>query len=460
MAKKQTINETEENSRQSRKEILRARKQEEQQRVIRIAALIVGGILLVILLVAVVNELFIAPQRAVATVNGQVITLQGWRERVKFERAQRIISLEEQLENFNGDVGLVQQFSSQNIVELIGENSEAFGEAILDRMVDEELIRQGAEERGLVPTNAEIDEQIGSNFNYFGGESPPPAPAPTETIVPTPSVTPIAFAGEEVTDESEQPIASAENVPTSTPLPTPTPVSEEAFQQEFNDILALFKDLGVGEQAYREVIGRSLMAERMMDALAEEQELAEEDMHANFFYLVFSDEEQANETAAELSGGEFLTVWNTFRSQPPDTESEDEFPPVTASELVWQTQDGIERGFGADVAEAALNLPLNTPSEVIDLSSSDGEPLYLIIMVTGRELRELAQAELEARKQQLLQDYITSGQLGDIEISELWRSRVPTAPVLDPKFRQPPTPAPETDPSAGGSLDTGGEITP
>jgi len=459
MAKKQTINETEGNSRQSRKEILRARKQEEQQRVIRIIALIVGGILLLVLLVAIINEFLVAPNRAVATVNGQQISLNEWQERVQFERAQRIISLEDQLVNFNGDVGLVQQFSSQNIVELIGENSEDLAKAVLDRMVDEEIIHQGTEERGLVPTDEEIEERIGSVFSYYNGDSPTPLPLPTETIVPTPSVTPIPFDGGENSEALEEPLPAVEDGPISTPLPTPTPVSEEAFQQEFNDLLAQYKNLGVGEQAYRSVISRAIMAERLIDALAEEQNLPEEDTHASFFYLVFGDEDEANATAAELSETDFLTVWNTIRSQPPDLESEAAVP-TTASEVLWRTQDGIEGSFGPELAEEAFNLPIDVPSGVIVLAGADSEPVYVIIMVSGREIRELSPGELQTRKQQLLQDYIADGQLGDIEISELWRSRVPTSPVLDPKFRQPPTPTPEALPDANGDTGTGGENTP
>ncbi len=152
MAKKQTTNETEDSkgqSRESRKEILRARKQEEQLRVIRIAAVIVGIILLLVLGIAVVNEFILTPNKSVATVNGVGISLRDWQARVEYERAQRIMTLESQLESFNGDIGLVQQFSGQTIVELIGENAEGMGEAVLDRVVDEEIMRQAAEERGL-----------------------------------------------------------------------------------------------------------------------------------------------------------------------------------------------------------------------------------------------------------------------------------------------------------------------
>ena len=99
MANKQTTNETESsNKRQSRKEILRAQKHEEQMRIVRIAAIIVGAIILLVVIIAIVNEYFLMPNRSVATVNGQPVTLSDWQERVKYERAQRIMTLEGILE--------------------------------------------------------------------------------------------------------------------------------------------------------------------------------------------------------------------------------------------------------------------------------------------------------------------------------------------------------------------------
>jgi hypothetical protein len=72
-------------------------------------------------------------------------------------------------------------------------------------------------------------------------------------------------------------------------------------------------------------------------------------------------------------------------------------------------------------------------------------------------LRDLAENELQNRKQQLLITYLDERNQ-DVETNELWRSRVPTVPLLDPKFRQPPTPTPDLgvlDP--GSNSDTGDE---
>jgi hypothetical protein len=384
MAKKPTnTDQTDESRRQSRKEILRKRKQDEQLRVIRIAGAIVGAIILLVVVIAVINEFIITPNQSVATVQGQEITLSDWQERVEFERAQRILTLEGQLENFNGDVGLVQQFSGQSIVELIGENAESLGEAVLDRMVQEEIILQGAEERGLLPSDAEVEERIGANFNYFGGDSPTPFPTPAETVAPTPSLTPIALEGVAEVEQPEGPLAPQVNSPTSTPFPTATPVSQEFFQQEFDDLLVQYKDLGVSEQTYRAVFGNALMAERLIEALAEEEELPEEDMHASMYFLSYSDEGEANQALEAIEATDFLTVWNTVLSRAPDPEQEDASA-ATAAEVLWRTRDTFAGGFNEEVAEETFTLALNTPSDVLVVTGTEGTPEYVIIMVSGR----------------------------------------------------------------------------
>ena len=131
MAKKpQTPTNSEAQQRQSRKELLIARKRERQVRNLRIAGVVVLALIAIVIAVAVVNELFITPDRPVATVGDRTIALEEWQDRVTYERAQRIIFLENQLEAFGGDVGIVQQFGGSVINELL--DPEGLGENVLN----------------------------------------------------------------------------------------------------------------------------------------------------------------------------------------------------------------------------------------------------------------------------------------------------------------------------------------
>lgn len=433
--------------RQSRKDILIARKQERDLRNLRIAIGIIIGMIIIVALVALINELIITPNRSVVTVGNSEVTLREWQDRVKYERAQRIIFLENQLEAFGGDVGIVQQFGGQVINDLI--DPEALGQAVVDAVGDEMVICNAVEERGITISEADIDAEIGAQFGYYGGLSPTALPEPTQTVVPTPSLTPIPVAGSE-SEPTAEPLPTATAGPTATPFPTPTPVSEEAFQEEFGGVVTSFRDLGVDEAIYRRVVRAQLCRERLADALAAEQNLATVAPHASMFLIAFDSEEEAQAAAESVTDSDaFLTEWNIVRSQPaPEGEEQ---PTATAFELLWRTRETLESSIGPEVAAAAFDLAIDEPSTVIPIVGGDGTTTYVLMMVSGREERELSEAELETRRQELVQEYVDTATSSNLVIDGSWRNRVPNSPLLDPKFLVAPTPIPT---ATAGALET------
>ena len=445
-----TDNDVQDDSRRrSRKEILRERKRQRQTREVRIAVAIVVALVLLVLVVAVVNEYVIRPRQPVAEVGNETITLSNWQDRVRFQRAQFIIALEDQLEAFQ-DVSLVQQFSGQQINLLA--QPELMGELVLEQMIDEVLVRQEAEERDITVTDEEVEERIGEQFNYFGGALPTPLPTPTETIMPTPSLTPIPT--EVITEvvPTNTPFPTPTQGPTGTPRPTATAVSEEAFQEEFGSLMERYQEMGVSEGTYREVIRASVYREKLAEALAEEQGLSEEAEHASVYAMAFQESQTAEEALAAVEEEGYLTVWNRIRSTAPGSE-EAAFPNGQATELLWRTQDQVAQQFGVEVAEAAFELDLDTPSDVIESVQTDQSGVvtgtrHYLIMVSGREVRELSQSEIRSREQELVSQLIEERrEVVPIERFPLWRARVPTQPILDPIFLTQPTPqAPQATP--------------
>lgn len=437
MAKKRQEPENEGQVRQSRKEYLRAQRESAQRRKIYQALGVVGALLVLILIFALVNEFVIAPNRAVATVNGEDIALRDWERRVRYERAQRVLILENQYTAFNGDVGLIQQFAGQQINELY--LAEEMGQLVLDTMVNEVVIRQAAEVRGIRVTEADIDEFLAESFNYYDGESPTPQPTGTATVAPTPSLTPIPTAV--ITDvlPTNTPAPSPTVGPTNTPMPTATPVSQEEYQRQMSDLLTEFRALGVNDQTYRDVIRAQIYTDRLTDALAQEFGVSDQAEQVSFYTLSFGTEEEATEALAQIAAGDFLTVWNTTRSLPADPESAST---ATAFEVLWRQQSDLS-GFGVDVQTAVFTLPIGETSDVLTLTDmTSGSITYFIVQVSGRETRPLTAAAYQTRKQEVLTSFLDSQITGSLEIKEFWRSRVPTQPVLDPKFLAAPTPAP------------------
>lgn len=436
MTKKQTKTVGEDQQRQSRKEVLMARKEREQKRSIYLGTAVVGGILLLVLLIAIINEVFISPNRAVAEVRGESISLREWQDRVRLERAQRILLLENQLEAF-ADIGLIQQFYGQLINELL--QPEQMGQTVLNQMAEDVIVLQAARDRGITVSDAEVEEAIGESFNYFGGQSPTPLPAPTETIMPTPSITPIPTAVITELLPTNTPFPTPTLGPTGTPLPTATPVSESAFREELNTMLAGYREMGISEAQYRAYIRLQLYREKLADALAQEFNVPAEAPHASFYFMAFDTEEAANEALALVESNGYLQTWNELRSQPFDPEATS--APIV-SELLWRTQPDIEQSFGADAAATVFSQPMNEPTAVIVHEVSEGTNRYFLIMVSGRETRPLSEAAINQAKQQQLTSFIDGRLTGNLTFTEFDRGRTPETPRLDPIFYTAPTATP------------------
>lgn len=439
MTKKQTKTIVGEQQRQSRKEVLIARRERQQKRTIYISIAIVGGILALLFIVAIVNEAFVSPNRAVAEVGGQTISLREWQDRVRFERAQRILFLENQLEAFGQDVGTIQQFYGQVINELL--QPDVFGQTVMNQMSEDVIVQGLAQERGITVTDAEVEEAIGESFNYFGGELPTPFPSPSPTIMPTPSLTPIPTAVITELLPTNTPFPTPTLGPTDTPQPTATAVSADAFQEEFSDLLAQYRAKGVSEAQYRHYVRLQLLREKVADALAEERSLAAEAEHASFFFMVFDTEEDANEALALVEANGYLQTWNELRSRPFDPEAVSN---PTVSEMLWRTQPDIAQSFGEEIATAVFALAPQTPSDIISQTLDEETSRYSIVMVSGREVRPLTEAAIQQAKAQALANLIDSRLTGSLLFTEFEQGRVPETPRLDPIFytQLTPTPAP------------------
>jgi len=264
-------------------------------------------------------------------------------------------------------------------------------------------------------------------------------PTPSLTPIPTPVITDVV--------PTNTPFPTLTPGPPPSPQPTATPVSQESFDQQLGDLLTQFRDLGVAEETFRGVVRMQLYRRRLADALAEENALPTEAEHASIFLLTFDTEEAANEAMAMIQAGDFLTVWNTIRSAPPDPEAASA---STASEILWRTQDAYVSTLGEQGAQIVFTLPLNVPSAPFAQQVDAETTQYHIIQVSGREVRELPDSTIQSIKSQLVRNLVDAKAAAGVELSEIWRSRVPTQPILDPKFLTQPTPAPAL-PDAGSS---------
>lgn len=408
--------------RRTRKEFLLTRKQQDQYRQIRLAVIGLVGFLVLVLGSGLVYEYIVKPNQPVAEVRGTRITLAEWQQRVRFERAQAIDSIDSLYNLLGGDVNQLTQFAGQQLQLLLA--PDLLGETVLNQMIDEELVRQEAATLGVAPSDAEIDRAIEERFNYFGGGLPTPTTSPTETPQPTPSVTPIGFELTPTAAPTEAP--DGEPTPEPTALPTATPVSAEGFEELFNEELARVGEFGLDEAGYRALTRYQLSVEKLADAFGEDATLTTEEERVSLFYMSFGTEEEARAVQATLTAGEkdYLTAWNEIRS----TERISATQPF-ASEFQWTATSGISNTLGSTAADLVLTLPLDTPSDV--LATPNGR--FVILNLRGREMQPLAEQAIDQQKQQLVNDWLDDVR-GDVVIYPRWEANVPDRPILDPKY--------------------------
>jgi hypothetical protein len=431
MARQQRV---EDRTRASRKDVLLARKRRRQNRQVYMAVGGVVALLAVVFIAAIVSQYLIRPRQPVAVVNGETITVQEWEQRVRFQRAQLIMSLEDIRDLLDGNIALVQQYAGQQINLLM--DPVTLGQLVLDSMIEERLVRQEAEARGIRVTDADVQAEIEDTFDYFGGELPEPTPTPTETAVPTPSLTPIPTAVITAVVSTQTPIPTFTPGPTATPLPTITPVTAEGFRDQFQELISRFRRLGTNEATYREIVRASLYRERLTAVISAEADLEMQAEHVSFYYLRFETEADANEAQAQIETEDYLTLWNTIRSLPRDAEQP---PTATAGEIIWRTEQALEGGLPSEVVATAFRLPAGTASEIL-VDEGDvevGRPAsYYIIQVSGREVRDLGEAALRSQEQQHISNWLEARRLTGIEIYDSRITQPPRQPVLDPVFYQ------------------------
>lgn len=449
---KQPTTPSEDRQRQSRKEILIARKEANQTRQINLAIGFVVLLLLVVLVTGLVYVFVITPSAPVANVNGTEITMKDWRERVSLQRAQLILGVEDLAEAVEQDIGQVQQFANQQLL-LLTQESERLGQIVLDQMIDEELILKEAGARGISVSEGEIQRELEESFGYFGGASPTQQPTATDTAEPTPSLTPIPTAIITELLPTNTPFPTFTPGPSATPFPTPTAVSEEAFNELFKETSDRLADLGVTEDDLRQLIRAQLYRERLLEALVSDAELAEEEEQASFFYLQFGSEEEAEDAVELIEADGYDTFWNTIRSMPPDPEAESS---TIANEIIWRTWDNISLLFDESISSAAFETPIDEVSAVILVPglTEEEEDRYYIILVTGRDVRPLSDTAIQTAEQELMNSWLQSNRVVGVESFERWRSNIPVLPAIDTRFLVPPTPTPfialEETPELGG----------
>lgn len=431
-----------EQSRKFRK--FRTRVQEQQRRILMLFAGVV--ILVVVLLLAgVAWEMWVIPNRVVARVNGEDLYMRDFQARVRFRRALMIQQIGSYLlfyQQFQAaGVGLPLDPQIQAWIQLL-DDPETLGQEVLDDFIDDTLIRQEAQRRGITVTEEEIQRAIQQAFGYFPEGTPTPLPTPTPWATSTLSPTQLALLTPQVTvtatptppaptalpsptgEASPTPLPTLDLARTPLPTPTATPYTEEQFQQ---DLQTFLQDTGISLANLRAIFRDGLYREKFLQELAREVPREEEQVWVR--HILVEDEELGKELLERLQQGEpFAELARTY--------SQDRTSAAQGGDLGWIARGQMVEPF----EEMAFAL------EVGEISGLVPTPFgWHIIQVLGREVRPLPEDIYQQRLQERLDAWLVQvREQADIQVFDIWRSYIPNQPILPPQFRliaAAPTPA-------------------
>lgn len=347
-----------------------------------VAVLVIG-----VLVYGAVYEYLVKPNSPIATVDGVPISTRLYQKYWRYVHANTSASLENyqaELDKLNAkaektdtDTIFIQYY--QQMVQQLKNQLMGLDMAVLDSMIDDELVRQEARKEGITVTPEEVQAEI---EQAFGFERNPPTPTPTAVVTETTTVT-----------------------ETATPEPTPTVMTEAQFQSAYarqRDLMQ--QQFGFTEQEFRALFEIQLLRDKLQAVLAERVPTTEEQIHAR--HILVETEEEAKKVVERLKAGEdFAALAKEL--------SKDDSNKEQGGDLGWFGRGVMVTEF----EEAAFSLE---PGKISDpVKTSYG---YHIIEILEKDPNHpVDEATLEQRKSSALQDWLNTQRYSD-RVRRYWSS--------------------------------------
>jgi parvulin-like peptidyl-prolyl isomerase len=364
----------------NRKQLTRRERETRQLRHVWIALIAVGALIVGVLGFGSYQEFIVKPNAPVAVVHGVPIRTSAYAQRVRYEQwllqlqaaelQQQQARLDPQAEG--------QEFMAQYLRQQLQQIQASIPQVpyqTVQTMIDDELVRQEADRRGIAVTEEELQQAIEEQFGY---QRVPPTPAPNPMFV-------------------------TETLSIATLVPTPTPLTLEAFQKAYDDYIQVVKiQTDMSEAALREMLRGTLLRRKLQDALAAEVPTEAEQVHAR--HILVDTEEEAQQVREQLDNGESFELLAQELSK--DDYNKDE-----GGDLGWFPRGQMVPEFEKAAFQAGVG------DVVGPVQTSFG---WHIIKVEGHEVRALEPSALELKQSQALEDWLAGAQLSE-GIEDLWK---------------------------------------
>jgi parvulin-like peptidyl-prolyl isomerase len=259
-------------TKQTKKQLALGRKEARQNRIILMLVGLLIAVVVIILAVGIIQEVVLKPNSPVATVNGEKIKTIDYQNLVTYNRYNyynNIGSLQDGIEQMQAEPeenAFLIQFYEQQLTQ-VQTALTLTPQDTVEELIDAELARQKAEELGIAVLDQEVDEAIDADFRSA------------------------------LTQQAQQPITGTEE------LPTPTPVSQTDVDDLYDRVLDA---MNISDGAFRTIVQRSLLLEKVQDALA--AEVPSTGLVADVQLIKTETEDEALAAKERIEGGEEFAI--------------------------------------------------------------------------------------------------------------------------------------------------------
>lgn len=353
----------------TRKQLSRREKERRQRLILIGIAAVIGCLIVGILAYGFYVEQIVKPSEPVAVVNGVPIPTETYEKRVLHQRmgidraTQELLIQRAQFDPEEEQDQFLLQIIDQQLSQLSLQRSQVNGEGFVDELIQEELIRQAAEEQGVAVSSEEVDRRIEEYFGYEG-EQPTPVPSPpTEAITGTAEMTPTV---------------------------APTPMTSERFDELYSEYLTgLQETIGMSEAEYREMVKAELLREKMEAPITEQVPTTELQIRAR--HILLDSRAEAEVVLKNLEEGEdFATLAEELSKDPGSAE--------LGGDLGWFARGQMVPEF----EEVAFSLEPGEFSGVVETPFG----VHIILVEERDEDRELDAAMLNQRMTEAFQTWL------------------------------------------------------
>jgi len=383
MAKRSQKRKQEAIKQQTKKQIATGRREAKQNRIIMLSVAAMIAAVVLVLVVGLLQELVLKPNQPVAKVNGVKIPADYYQDTVNSQRYNMydyLAQLQNAVSSLQGspeENDFLIQFYQQQISQ-IQQQITLLPETALDGLIDEELIREKAEQEGLEVTDEEVDARIDQVLRER--MSPPQEP-----------------------------------VTGTTTLPTPTPFPQDTVNQYYDSWVS---NMHITKRSFEEIIRQGIWREKLQEFLA--AQVPTTGLVAHVQIIQTETEDEALAAKLRIDGGEdFALVAQEV--------STDTLSVADGGDLGWVATGQLASRYGQEVEDAAFGQAVGELTVV-----ESGGMFYVIQVLERDENGPLPEEVLQARQNSALDDWLQERKASpDVDIERLLSpSQIPDDPFI------------------------------